>query len=141
MFRPRYLAVLLVVMSVAGAAIADDATEDRISYARQIRTLLADACFHCHGFDRQSRKAELRMDDLAEVLRDRGGYAAIVPGNPDESEAFQRMIDPIASERMPPPSHPHQLNDDQIQLIRKWIAQGAEYEGHWAFTPPVKAEL
>ncbi|WP_207396785.1 DUF1553 domain-containing protein [Bremerella alba] len=89
---------------------------------------MSDRCFHCHGPDAQSRAADLRLDD-ADAAHD----YAIVPGEPESSEVFLRMTAHDPEERMPPPDSNRSVSSEEIELIRRWIKQGAEYDQHWAF--------
>ena len=119
--------------------------ENGISYNRDIRPILSDKCFACHGPDANKRKAGLRLDQqsgaYAELKKNKGHFA-IIPGNPDKSELIRRIETNDPSILMPlPESHLTKLNHDEIDLFRKWINEGAKYEKHWAFVPPVKAAL
>ena len=131
----RWIASLLIASPAA--AIAEDR---EIDFARDIRPILSDACISCHGPDEASREADLRLDRSEDALRDRGGYAAIVPGEPDQSELYYRLVEEVDDFRMPPPSSGKALNPDQIDLIRRWIEGGAEWSGHWAFQAPLQNE-
>jgi hypothetical protein len=111
----------------------------RVRYNRDVRPILAENCFTCHGPDSAARKAGLRLDKFAEATMDRGGHAPIVKGKPEASELIRRVTGqgPI----MPPAPGHQRLTPQQISVLRRWIAQGAEYELHWAYQPPVKAPL
>ncbi len=118
---------------------------ETVSYNFHIRPILSDKCFACHGPDAKKREASLRLD-LAETaflpLKETKGAFALVPGKPEESELYRRVSSTDPEYQMPTPeSHLGLLNEDEIGLIRKWIKQGAKYEKHWAFVPPVKAAL
>jgi len=104
------------------------ATEEKVDFATQIRPILSDRCFHCHGPDGQSRAADLRLDQQ-EAAHD----YAIVPGDPDSSEVFLRMTSHDPDLRMPPPDSNRSVSKQEIDLVRRWIEEGAEYEPHWAF--------
>ncbi len=120
------------------------AAEDglRVSYGRDIRPILADRCFKCHGPDAQAREVDLRLDSFEEATADRGGYAAIVPGDPEQSELWYRVSSKNPLERMPPPSsNKRRLSEDELALVREWIEDGAAYEPHWAFVPPSRPAL
>lgn len=116
-------------------------TGDRVDFNRDIRPLLSDTCFQCHGPDPKTRKADLRLDIRAGAVEDRGGTAAIVPGKPEQSEMLARLTTTDATERMPPAKTGKKLTDAQVQLIRRWIEQGAEFKGHWSFIPPTRPAL
>lgn len=116
-----------------------------ISYNFQIRPILSDKCFKCHGPDINKREAHLRLDiaDSAYAsLTETKGAFAIVPGKPDESELYKRISSADSSYQMPvPESHLGTLTADEIAIIKKWIEQGAKYEPHWAYVPPQKKAL
>ena len=101
-----------------------------ILYNQDVRPILAEHCFACHGRDEEARKADLRLDNRSIAV----DAAAVVPGKPDESELVRRIFSSDADEAMPPEGHAP-LDDKQKQLLRDWIDQGAEYESHWAFMP------
>jgi mono/diheme cytochrome c family protein len=112
------------------------APPDKIRFNQHVRPILSGNCFYCHGPDPKHREADLRLDIREGATADLGGYAAIVPGKPDESVLIKRVTSMDADERMPPPaSKKPQLTREQIEILRRWIEQGAEYEGHWAFLP------
>lgn len=116
-----------------------------VSYNFQIRPILSDKCFKCHGPDANKREAHLRLDiaDSAYApLKETKGAFALVPGKPEESELYKRVSSTDTSYLMPPPSgHLGMLSETEIELVRKWIEQGAKYETHWAFTAPKKSSL
>ena len=105
-----------------------------ISYNREIRPILSDACFHCHGPDQKTRKGKFRLD----VAEDAVTKGAIVPGKPEESKLVERIRSTGADEIMPPPEAHKALSAAQKDLLARWIAAGAAYEKHWAYVPPVK---
>jgi hypothetical protein len=110
-----------------------------IDFNRDIRPILSNACFKCHGPDEQLREAGLRLDDRAAAIGELdSGMVAIVPGKPDESELLARIMSDDPDVMMPPPSANKTLSDKQKQLLRDWIAAGAEYQPHWSFVPPRK---
>ena len=112
--------------------------EPDIRYGRDIRGILSDRCFLCHGPDENARKANLRLDDFASATAQRRGRAAIVPGDVENSLLWQRITTDDRDDVMPPPeSGKHLLDDRQKELIRRWIESGADYEDHWAFEPLV----
>jgi hypothetical protein len=121
---------LLIPGSIPHAA-AGPAPIAKLDYNFQIRPLLADRCFVCHGPDANKRKAKLRLDQPESAL----GRGVIVPGRPDESPVMTRITSSDAHEHMPPAKSNLSLSQDEIALIRRWIAEGAEYKPHWAFQP------
>ncbi|HKB41334.1 MAG TPA: DUF1549 domain-containing protein, partial [Gemmataceae bacterium] len=130
MRRLAVIAGVLLVLVPPLARGADRPARGKVDYNFHIRPILADRCFVCHGPDEKKRKAGMRLD-----TRD-GALAAgvIVPGKPDESELIQR-ISATDGQRMPPRKSNLSLNRDEIELIRRWVAEGAEYKPHWAFLP------
>ena len=101
-------------------------------FNRDVRPILSDRCFFCHGPDANKRQADLRLDDRDTAV-DSG---AIVAGNPESSELLRRVLSEDPDERMPPESSKlGQLTAKEGAILRRWIVQGAEYEGHWAFLP------
>ena len=116
--------------------------EQRIRYDRDIRPILSENCFACHGPDEHERKAKLRLDVKdGGMYEERDGGTSVVPGKPDGSELLYRLTTGDKDEVMPPPETEKVLKPEEIALIRKWIEQGAEWEGHWAYERPVKAEV
>lgn len=108
---------------------------EAIDFNRDVRPILSDRCFACHGPDEHDRKAGLRLDTLAGATGDLGGYAALVPGNLGESEAWQRIISTDPDEVMPPPELHKPLLDAEKEILKEWILQGGEYEMHWSYQP------
>ncbi len=125
------LSLLLCGVSAAGPALPE-----KPQYNRDVRPILADACFRCHGFDKNTREADRRLDTRDGALADNDGTVAIVPGKPDESELVKRILTTAEDDQMPPPKEVRQLTADEKEILRRWIAQGAEYEAHWAYIPP-----
>jgi len=109
----------------------------QLEYNRDIRPILADNCFQCHGADSAARKADLRIDQRVDAVES----GALTPGNPEESELLRRILSDDPDEKMPPPSTRRALTAEQITTLRQWIAAGAAYEEHWSFVPPVKSPL
>lgn len=114
----------------------DKASTPRVDFDRDIRPILSNTCFNCHGPDESNRKAKLRLDTKQGAFADRGGSAAIVPGQPDRSELYVRVSAKNPADRMPPVRFPHQLSAKQIDTLKLWIEQGADWREHWAFVPP-----
>ncbi|MSR47790.1 MAG: DUF1553 domain-containing protein [Planctomycetes bacterium] len=113
-----------------------------IRYDRDIRPLLADRCFTCHGPDDSKRRGKLRLDDPEFALAQREHGAALVPGDVDASELWARVTHESAKKRMPPAdSRKKPLTQDEQELLRRWIEQGAKYETHWSFTAPTRPDL
>ncbi len=108
---------------------------ETIRYNRDVRPILSDMCFHCHGPDKNTRQADLRIDTEDGLLGSEEQSGVVLAGNPDESELFRRIISEDDSDRMPPPESHKELSPRDRTIIRKWIEQGAKYEGHWSFLP------
>jgi hypothetical protein len=112
---------------------------DEISFNRDIRPVLSDKCFTCHGPDENHREGGLRLDQQDSALAEGdSGERPIVPGNVSASEVFRRIISDDPDERMPPADSNKELTPDEVALIRQWIEQGAEYQSHWSFLPIAK---
>jgi hypothetical protein len=130
--------VLLVPAAWFGAACAPVAAEipRKVEFNRDIRPILSDKCFFCHGPDANHREADLRFDVEEVAKADRDGRRAIAPGQPQASELVRRITSGDESERMPPQESGKELTAEQIELLRRWIEQGAEYQAHWSYIPP-----
>ena len=144
--------ILIIVILVAGLAFGifylsnqkqiNQKTE--VSYNRDIRPILSDKCFLCHGPDANTRRAGLRLDmqngAFAELQVNKGHFA-VVPGSPEESELIRRIESTDPAVLMPlPESNLPQLTPEEIAVFKQWIKEGAKYEKHWSFIPPVKTE-
>ncbi|MDP3070917.1 MAG: DUF1553 domain-containing protein [Opitutaceae bacterium] len=126
------------VLCIALAAVAAAAEPARLDFNRDIRPILSENCFQCHGQDPAKREAKLRLDERESATLARDGIAAIVPGKPDDSELLRRVLSKDSSELMPPPESHKKVTPAQAQLLSRWISEGAGYEKHWAFIAPVK---
>ncbi|PYU11859.1 MAG: hypothetical protein DMG37_15195, partial [Acidobacteria bacterium] len=113
--------------------------EKPVDFNRDIRPILSDTCFACHGPEEDGRQGNLRLDTKEGVFTDRGGYQIIVPGNSTASRLYQRIS--ATQRRMPPASSGRTLTPKQIELIRQWIDQGAKWQSHWAFDPPKRPPI
>ncbi|HEY2341699.1 MAG TPA: DUF1549 domain-containing protein, partial [Chthoniobacteraceae bacterium] len=127
-------------MLLASAAASWAENAPRLEFNRDIRPILSENCFYCHGQDPKHREAKLRLDSPEEATRDLGGYAAIVPGKPSESELVDRITTDDADDQMPPPKSNRHLTPAQKATLQRWIAEGAIYQKHWAYTPPQSVE-
>lgn len=128
--------LLSVLYSIGALVLGSEvvtADESKVDFQRDIRPILSDKCFHCHGPDEEDREADLRLDVAKSALE-----SAIVPGNPDESEVIIRIISDDPEAVMPPTDSGKSLTKDEVELLRRWVAAGAEYRTHWAFTSPVR---
>jgi len=128
--RMKPLRVLLALAAVPTLGRADE-----LDFNRDVRPILADACFTCHGFDAKARKAKLRLDVPEGAFAERRGIVPIKPGDPKESEVWSRITSTDPDAVMPPPDSRKTLTPAQKETIRKWIEQGAKYQKHWSFEP------
>ena len=137
-----FTALLLSSVPVLAESAAVSA-QAKVDFNHHIRPIISAKCFHCHGPDEESRKAKLRLDHREEALKDRDGFRAIVPGDLDASELILRITSHDKDEVMPPPKEGDALTAAEIDLLKRWVAQGAEYQEHWAWSrpalPPVPA--
>ena len=124
-------------ISAAPAGLSSDAVE----FSRDIRPIFSDNCFTCHGPDTKMRQANLRLDTPTGPFEDRGGHRIIVPGNSSQSRLFHRISSENEATRMPPPWSGRTLTKEQIELVRRWINQGAQWQMHWSFIPPQRPLL
>ncbi len=127
-------------MGIAIAAAAATAAEP-VTFNRDIRQILADNCYACHGPDRNQRKANLRLDTDENAYEDREGCRVIVPAKPEASELYRKLTTADAKKRMPPPKFGKSLSPGQVDLIRRWIEQGGRWEQHWSLIPPARPPL
>jgi hypothetical protein len=131
--RPLFISLLVTAASVQAGTI---------QFNRDIRPILSDNCFQCHGPGEKDRKGGLRLDLLDAATKPaESGAVAIVPGNSKQSELIARIFTGHADDLMPPEKSQKKLTSAQKDLLRRWIDEGAEYQGHWAFIPPVRPEV
>ena len=131
----------LLFFIIAMAILPQSTQSQEVSFQRDIRPLLAKNCFACHGPDQEAREADLRLDFRKGAVSQEGRSAAIVVGNPDESELVIRLREKDPDLKMPPPETGHALSAEQIALIELWIRSGAEYSEHWSRIPPELSKL
>src|SRR4051812_5267793 len=135
-FRRRLLgAGWPVWMLLVGVAAPVRAVEPReVDFSRDVRPLLSQYCFACHGPDDRSRKGGLRLDRGDTALAElESGATAVVPGKPDESELITRITADDDDLRMPPASTRHTLSAEQVDVLRRWVESGARFDDHWSF--------
>ncbi len=141
MYRKIALPLSFAVL-LAGVIRADDEGRPAPDFNRDVRPILSDRCFKCHGPDEDDRQAGLRLDVRSAATAKDGGRAAISPGSPETSEVYRRITSADPDERMPPPESKLRLTAEEVDILRRWIEAGAEYDAHWAFraasdvTPP-----
>src|SRR5687768_15638577 len=143
--RPLALAaaILSVTLAVAGAPRAAVQSQSPpaavpISFNREILPILANNCFACHGPDEQKRETKFHFDTQEGMFAKAG---VIEPGNAAESLLVEKITEPNPKDRMPPPDSGHALTERQIDLLRRWIDQGAKWDTHWAYVAPQRPEL
>ena len=119
------------------ACVSVPALAAELSYNGDIRPILVEHCFSCHGADSASRKADLRLDRRDDAI----GHGAIVPGDPDSTAILDRIWSDDPEVVMPPPAVKKPLTSEQKELLKRWVAEGAEYEPHWSFIPPKRPAL
>ena len=113
------------------------AAEGKVSFNRDIRPILSENCYYCHGPDEKNREEDLRLDIRAEAIK----AGAIVPGKPEESDLIERIFTDDEDEIMPPPKTHKIVSSAQKELLKRWIFEGAEYEEHWAFVAPKRQNV
>ena len=139
-------AILSTFLAIGRGAVADDPARsshaDRVDFNRQVRAVLSDKCFHCHGPDPKNRKAGLRLDTKEGAFEEtQSGLRAVVPGDLEESELIARITSEDENDRMPPKSLGRDLTPAEVDVLRRWVDQGAEWKDHWAFIPPERPPL
>ena len=115
---------------------------ERPDFNFHVQPILSDRCYFCHGADATKRKGGLRLDDAAvatSVMK--SGAVAVIPGKPDQSEVMKRLLTHDPEEMMPPPESKLSVTNEEREIIRRWISQGAKYKKHWAFMPPQMPEI
>jgi hypothetical protein len=128
----------LIVLAAWWAASSGFAASSGIQFNRDIRPIFSDNCFSCHGPDKGKRKANLRLDTKDGLFSALQGTYPVVPGKPEQSDIFRRITTHDPDDLMPKSKTGQKLSPKQIDLIKRWIKQGAKWEGHWAYTPPTR---
>ena len=142
-FPPPLAPIVLLFLSLGSPALLAPrlSAEEPVDFSRDIRPILSDRCFKCHGFDDETREADLGLHTFDFATEDLGGYQAIKPGDAGASEIMARMMTDDPDDVMPPASaNKPRLSPEELDLFRRWIEQGANYEKHWAFENPVQAD-
>src|SRR3954454_1536434 len=128
--RSAYLRLGTLGAALLGASTAWGS--EKLQYNRDVRPILAENCFACHGPDSAARKADLRLDRRDDAVK----AEAIVPGHPEKSALVERIFADEPSQRMPPRKTQKKLTAAQKETLKRWVAEGAEYQPHWSFLPP-----
>lgn len=132
---PLACGLSLLVQVSFGYSDDSKALPDKVEFNRDIRPILSDRCFACHGPDKNTREADVRFDTQEGLHGNSDKPGPVIPGNPSESEMIRRIESTEAEIQMPPPAFAKEVSPYERQLLRKWIEQGATFEGHWAFQP------
>src|SRR5688500_15788048 len=128
----------LLLLSILLAATIARGAEPRIDFNRDVRPILSDKCFFCHGPDEKHRSAKLRLDVEKDAKADRDGTFAVVPGKPEESELVARITTKDDTERMPPKKANKPLTAAEIDTLTRWVKEGAKWSAPWAYVNPVR---
>ncbi len=123
----------LIALSLASTALAES-----IDFSKQIRPILSENCFFCHGPDDKKREADLRLDDETSAKKSNDGVIAVVPGDPEKSALIQRIVTTDPDEVMPPPKQHKTISPTQVALLKEWIKQGAKWGKHWSYEKVVR---
>lgn len=143
----RFVVIASMLTKLVGPGQADesprktDAATAKLEFNRDIRPLLSDKCYHCHGPDGSHRKGGLRLDTSEGARADHEGSRAVVPGKPDQSALVLRITSLDDTEKMPPPDSGKQLSPVEIETLKRWIEQGAEYQPHWSYLPAQRPQI
>src|SRR5439155_5218287 len=141
----RCLTSLLLVAKAPGFAAAavgrDSPTKGEADFSRDVLPIFSDNCFKCHGPDEKARKAKLRLDTKEGTFRSKDGVTVIVPGDSKKSELVRRISNTDPDDVMPPPKSNRKLTAKQIELLTRWVDQGAKWGLHWAFVPPQRPPI
>ena len=131
-----YVLTAIFVFGATSHLAAQDAVA--IDFSRDIRPILSDTCYRCHGPDEEQLQADLRLDSRENVFADRDGYSILAAGDLKKSELWNRISSDDPDVKMPPEDAPRQLTAQQRDLIKRWIQQGANWQDHWSFDHRVK---
>ena len=146
LFRVLFSALTVLALNVHAETVFAQkeqtaAAPRKIDFNRDIRSILSNRCFTCHGPDDAERQADLRLDSRESAIADLGEYAAIVPGKPEASELIKRIASSDPDVVMPPPEKGKPLMKSEVELMTQWIKQGAGYARHWSYELPIRPEL
>src|SRR5882724_11348191 len=135
-----YLLSLVCCLLISNLSAQQSPTKPAqgVDFQRVVRPILSDACFHCHGPDKNTRLVDLRLDTREGAFTARENGTPIVPGNSKASLVYQRITEPDSARRMPPVSSNKTLTAEQKDILRRWIEEGATWKEHWSFVPPVR---
>ncbi|HJT76584.1 MAG TPA: PSD1 and planctomycete cytochrome C domain-containing protein, partial [Gemmataceae bacterium] len=131
----------LLGLGAAAARAVEPPVPARIDFNRDVRPIFSENCYACHGPDKNKRKAGLRLDNHDGIFLVKRGRHMTLPGKPDQSEVYRRVVTDDADERMPDPKSGKRLTPRQVAVLKKWIEQGAPWQGHWAYLKVVRPEV
>jgi hypothetical protein len=134
----KWSSSILISLASVSVIVAED---ELIDFNRDVRPIISDKCFHCHGPDSDNQKSDFRLDSRENAIADLGGVFGIVPGKLEESDLHWRIWDDVEEDLMPPVDSKLSLTDAEKNVLDKWIEQGAPYDEHWAFKPIERPEL
>ena len=140
-FRSEFLFIFLRVILILCANLTLSGDVSAVDFNHDIRPILSEHCFPCHGPDRNHRKAELRLDQPNGLMEERKGGPILIPGKAKNSQLIQRVLSRDPDEMMPPPEAVLELTQSQKDLLVQWVKEGAQWDTHWAFVPPHAREL
>ena len=140
-FSAQVLRYVITVFVLTSAVLRTEAAEEAVSFNRDIRPILSDNCFKCHGPDENARKGKLRLDTKEGAFESRDGKRPVVPKEPGMSELYARITTDNPDDLMPPPKSNLKLTSEQKGLLKRWIEQGAIWAAHWSFEKPVRASV
>lgn len=139
--RHHCLPCVLALVCGLTAAHAEESVPQSVEFNRDIRPILSDVCYKCHGPDKAKRKADLRFDFESSAKARFKDHFIIVPGQPTQSELIHRITTDDADDHMPPADSGLRITPRQVELLRRWIEQGAKWQAHWSFIAPTRPEL
>ncbi len=131
----------LVIRPLVALVLVSSACAETIDFSKQIRPILSENCFFCHGPDEKKREAGLRLDEEAAAKASNDGSIAVVPGNPEKSALIERIVSTDPDEVMPPPKQHKTISPEQVALLKEWIKQGAKWGKHWSYEKVVRPEV
>jgi hypothetical protein len=140
-FSTAFQMPLLSSLVLWAVCSAQASAEEPVQFNRDVRPILASLCFQCHGFDQKTRQADLRLDTREGAIAEHDGQTAVIPGQPDASELLKRITSTDPELVMPPPETKQTVTPAQQEILRRWIAEGAPYQQHWAFERPVQTPV
>ncbi|WP_437187286.1 PSD1 and planctomycete cytochrome C domain-containing protein [Planctomicrobium sp. SH668] len=141
MRRASVFVFAFAVIFVSTELLQAEPPEARVSFSRDVRPILSNRCFKCHGFDPETREAGLRLDTREGLFSEHNGLLPITPGDPNNSEVLARILSHDDDVRMPPPFAKKDLTEQEKTILQKWVEQGADWQPHWAFIPPQRSEV